>query len=137
MNRRTIPAIGAIAVLSLALAACGGSGTSAAPASAPVASEAAPSAASGACATSADSGTVAVSIKDFAFDPAQITAKVGDVVAFSNGDTAGHTATLDDGSCTTPTIAGGSTAALVFTAAGTYPFHCSIHPSMTGTIEVK
>ncbi len=97
------------------------------------------SAASGgaACSESTAAGTVKVSIKDFAFNPAAITAKVGDVITFTNGDSAGHTATLDDGSCFTPTIAGGASDGLTFTAAGTYPFHCAIHATMMGTITVS
>lgn len=135
MTRRTMSAIAAAFALTLTLAACSGSGSSSAPASAPAASEAAPAAA--ACTPSTDAGTVEVAIKDFAFSPAQITAKVGDVVAFSNGDTTAHTATLDDGACTTGNIGAGTTGALVFTAAGTYPFHCAIHSSMKGTITVS
>ncbi len=136
MTRRTMSAIGAAFALTIALAACSSSGSSSAPAGAPAASGAAPSAAS-ACTVSTDAGTVEVAIKDFAFSPAQISAKVGDVVAFSNGDTTGHTATLDDGTCTTGTIGAGTTAALVFSAPGTYPFHCAIHSSMKGTITVS
>ena len=135
MTRRTMSAIGAAFALTLALAACSSSGSSSAPASAPAASGAAPGAA--ACNPSTDAGTVEVAIKDFAFSPAQVTAKVGDVVAFSNGDTTAHTATLDDGTCTTGNIGAGTTGALVFTAAGTYPFHCAIHSSMKGTITVS
>jgi plastocyanin len=133
--------MGLSAVLSLALAACGSSGSTATPAaSAPAASAAAsaPAAPAGAaCAESTTPGTVKVSIENFAFNPSAITAKVGDTVTFTNGDSAGHTATLDDGSCFTPTIASGKSDGLTFTAAGTYPFHCSIHSTMKGTITVS
>jgi plastocyanin len=78
-----------------------------------------------------------VTIKNFAFGPAAIQAKVGEVIAFTNGDSAPHTASLDDGSCTTGTIAPGTSDGLVFTAAGTYPFHCKIHTTMKGTITVS
>jgi len=74
----------------------------------------------------------------FAFSPATITAKVGDVVTWSNNDSTGHTATMKaDGSCTTPTIAAGSTGSIKFTAAGTYDYFCKIHPNMTGQITVS
>lgn len=137
--------MGLSAVLSLALAACGSSGSTAAPAaSAPAASAPASAAASApaapagaACAESSTAGTVKVSIENFAFNPAAITAKVGDTITFTNGDSAGHTATLDDGSCFTPTIASGKSDGLTFTAAGTYPFHCAIHSTMKGTITVS
>ena len=100
---------------------------------------ASPSAAGGgaACSQSADAGQVAVAIKGFAFGSGDIQAKVGQIVTFTNNDSAPHTATLDDGSCSTGTISAGSSDGLMFTAAGTYPFHCKIHSSMHGTITVS
>jgi plastocyanin len=79
---------------------------------------------------------VAVTVKDFAFDPATITAKVGDTVTFTNSGGAPHTATLDAGGCTTPTIQPGTSHGLTFSVAGSFPFHCMIHPAMKGTITV-
>lgn len=118
----------------LTLAACAGGGATSAPSAA--APSDAPSAAAGAaCAPATAAATVPVTIAGFAF-PATVTAKVGDVIGFTNDDGAPHTATLDDGSCTTENIAQGATGSLVFGAAGSYPFHCKIHPTMTGTIEV-
>jgi plastocyanin len=104
-------------------------------ASAPAASPAAGGSAGGggalACATS-DAGataTATVTIKDFKFSPQPVQAKVGDVIAWSNQDSAPHSATMDDGSCDTKTIDPGKTAMLTFTAAGTYTYHCSVHPA--------
>ena len=88
------------------------------------------------CEETTDPGDVAVSIKDFAFDPSAISAKVGQVIAFSNTGTVQHTATVDDGSCSTPKIDAGSVDGLAFSVAGSYPFHCAIHAQMTGTITV-
>jgi plastocyanin len=131
--------LGLSTVLSLALAACGSSGSTTVPgASAPAASAPASApAASAACAESGTPGSVTVSIKDFAFDPSAITAKVGETVTFTNGDTASHTATLDDGTCATGLILNAKRDSLTFSAAGTYPFHCSIHTDMKGTITVS
>src|SRR5512135_1264539 len=115
------------------LAACSSSGATVAPSAAapsPAASTAASAPAAGggaACSQTAAAGQVAVTIKDFAFGPADIQAKVGDVITFTNNDSAPHTATLDDGSCTTGTISPNSSDGLTFTAAGTYAFHCKIH----------
>jgi plastocyanin len=82
---------------------------------------------------------VNVSIKNFTFSPQPVEAKVGEVVVWKNDDSAPHSATMDDGSCDTGTISAGSSAMLVFTAPGTYTYHCKVHPSqMKGyTIEVK
>lgn len=133
MSRRSLSMIAAGAVLSLALAACGSSAAS----SPAAASSAAASGGGAACSESSAAGTVQAGMSGFAFAPAQITAKVGDVISFKNSDSAAHTATLDDGTCTTGQVAGGSSDGLTFTAAGTYKFHCKIHPNMTGTITVS
>jgi plastocyanin len=120
----------------LALAACSASQTGGTPAI----SAQAPTAASpagggngggGACATAASgtAATVTVQIKDFKFSPQPVNAKVGDTVGWTNGDSAPHTATMDDGSCSTDTIAQGATGLLTFTKAGTYTYHCKIHPT--------
>jgi plastocyanin len=127
MSRRIAPIAGLSIALTLALAACGGS--SGAPAG---------SAAAGACKESSAAGTVKVDAKDFTFTPSDISAKVGDVITFTNGDTTAHTASLVDGSCTTPNIAAGASDGLTFSAAGAYPYQCKIHPStMKGTITVS
>ena len=108
-----------------------------APASEAPASEAPASAAAGPCAPSDATGTVSVKIANFAFDPAAVTAKVGDVISWTNNDTVQHTATVDSNeTCTTPALASNASAGITFSEAGTYAFHCRIHPQMTGTIEV-
>lgn len=134
MSRRLLLALGSSAIL--AVAACSSGGSSAAPADTPATASEAP-AAGGACTTTDAAGTVAVTIEGFAYSPGSISASVGDVIAFTNKDAASHTATLDDGSCDTGGIAADATGALTFSAAGTYPFHCTIHPDMTGTIEIS
>lgn len=138
MSRFTMrtAALGAVSILTLTLAACGGGAASSAPV--PASSAAAvPSLAIAACSETKDAGVVAVAIKDFKFNPADISAKVGEVIAFTNDDSAGHTASLVDGSCTTPTIASGTSDGLVFTVAGSYPFQCNIHTNMKGTITIS
>jgi plastocyanin len=142
MLKRSLLAVAAGAALLLGACSSGGATTapSAAASAAPPAASAeasAPAAGGAPCAESSAAGEVAVSIKGFAFNPASITAKVGQTITFKNEDSVPHTATLDDGSCTTPQIAGGSSDGLMFTAAGTYPFHCNVHPTMKGTITVS
>ena len=140
MSRRMLSVLGLSAVLSLALAACGSSGSTADPGRErrrqrrpaprpPLRQRSAP--------RTPTSGPSRSSIENFAFDPSAITAKVGETITFTNGDTASHTATLDDGSCATGLITNRKSEGLKFTAAGTYPFHCSIHTDMKGTITVS
>ena len=138
MTRRSVSALVLTALLTLA-ACSGGPGTSPADAT-PVPTTAGTSgAADGACAPSTAAGTVDAGMADLTFQPAAISAKVGDVVAWTNNDSAPHTATLKDvASCTTDNLAQGATGAIVFTAAGSYPFFCKVHPAtMTGTITVS
>jgi plastocyanin len=92
--------------------------------------------AAAACRQTGDAGAVTVSIKDFEFAPSAIVAKVGQVVAFTNTGFEQHNATLDAGGCATSTLDTDKTDGLVFGAVGVYPFHCSVHAQMTGTITV-
>jgi len=86
---------------------------------------------------SAVAATRSVTIAGFAFDPATRTIAVGDKVTWTNNDGTGHTATANGGAFDTGTIAAsGGSASVTFTTAGTYAYHCKIHPSMTGRIVV-
>jgi plastocyanin len=146
---RTILALGSAMVL--ILSACGGATASApataapasevpaseAPASEPAASESA-AAGGAACAPSAEAGTVTATMANIAFEPASITASVGDTITWTNNDSAQHTATVtSDPTCTTETLSDGASGGIVFNTAGSYEYFCKIHPTMTGTIEVS
>ena len=72
----------------------------------------------------------------FSPNPIQITA--GSTVTWTNSTGPRHTATSDAGAWTTGNIApGGTSAAVAFPTAGTFPYHCAIHTSMTGTVIVS
>ena len=79
----------------------------------------------------------AVAISGFAFSPKTITVTVGDTVTWTNSDPTAHTATADDGSFDTGTLGNGATGSATFATAGTFAYHCKIHPNMKATIEVK
>jgi plastocyanin len=134
MRRLPIPALAVAAFV--ALAGCSSSSTTA-----PVASAAAPSAAASSAASAAASapaaGAAAVAIKDFAFNPQTIQAKVGDTITWTNQDSTAHTVTLDDKSVDSGNVAPSATYSHAFTQAGTFTYHCSIHTQMTGTITVS
>ncbi len=82
------------------------------------------------------SGDVKISIAGFAFDPAALTIPTGTTVTWTNNDTASHTVTGDDGSWGSNSLAKGDTFSFTFTTAGTFSYHCGVHPSMTATITV-
>ena len=149
---RTLSLAAAAALLLIVSACSGGTASSPAPASQPAATEAPASgspasespaasesgAATEACAPSTDAGTMSATIANFAFSPATITTKVGDVISWTNNDSAGHTATVkSDETCTTETLANGASGGIVFNTAGSYDYFCKIHPNMTGKIEVS
>ena len=67
-----------------------------------------------------------------AFDPTTITMPEGGTLGFTNEDGVTHTFTMDDGSVDEE-VAGGGSVTLTLSTAG--PFHCTIHTSMTGTVE--
>ena len=134
MPSRTVtrPVLAITALIAvLAVAACGSSGSGGSAAS-PAASAAASERASAEAA-----GGDAVTIQNFAFGPASLSVAAGTTVTWTNADSAAHTATADDGSFDSKSIAAGSTFSQTFDTAGTFAYHCSIHPNMTGTIEVK
>ncbi len=79
----------------------------------------------------------AVAIAGFAFAPPDVTVTVGDTVTWTNSDATAHTATADDGSFDTGTIGANGTGTATFSTAGSFPYHCKIHSSMTGTITVE
>jgi plastocyanin len=78
-----------------------------------------------------------VAIQGFAFDPATVTVSAGDSVTWTNSDGVGHTATANGGTFDTGTIGTGGSRSVTFAKAGTFAYHCSIHPTMTGTIVVR
>ncbi len=72
----------------------------------------------------------------FSPNPIQIT--VGSTVTWTNNTGTRHTATSDTGAWTTGSITpAGTSAAVAFPMAGTFPYHCAIHPGMTGTVIVS
>ncbi len=78
-----------------------------------------------------------VTIQNMAFSPDTLTVKVGDKVTWTNQDAIGHSATADDNSFNTGVIAQGQSGSATFTKAGTYTYHCSVHPNMKATIIVQ
>jgi len=84
-------------------------------------------------------GTNAVQIKGFAFSPAAITISTGTSVTWTNLDGAAHTVVSDTGTpeaFSSDPLAQNGVFRFTFTRPGTYKYHCSIHPSMKGTVIV-
>ncbi|MGW3168588.1 cupredoxin domain-containing protein [Streptomyces sp. NPDC001153] len=80
----------------------------------------------------------AVAIKNFAFSPATLKVKAGTTVTWTNEDTDAHTVTSagSGGPLHSPALATHGTYSYTFTKPGSYAYVCTIHPFMTGTVEV-
>lgn len=81
-----------------------------------------------------------VSIQNMMFTPSQITIAKGGSVTWTNNDNITHTV-VDDlsnvGGPASGDIAPGQSYSFTFNKTGSFQYHCSIHPSMRGTIVVK
>jgi plastocyanin len=78
-----------------------------------------------------------VVIQGFAFAPNQITVMKGSSITWTNNDAVPHTATADDGSWDTGNIAAGASKSLTFANAGTFAYHCTVHPMMKSSLIVQ
>ena len=80
--------------------------------------------------------TATITVANFAFDPSSVDVSSGKVtLTVTNNDTTAHTFTLDDGSSNTP-LPAGQTQMITLNLTQTVGWHCTIHPSMTGTLNV-
>src|SRR5690625_1779765 len=82
---------------------------------------------------------VHVSIKNFAYEDAEIAVKPGTTVVWTNEDSVGHnvrlfaepTNSLDE-DLVGPMLARGKTFSITFHEEGVYEYHCDPHPFMLG-----
>ena len=121
MKRVLIPT--ALFVTILALWACGGTSSSS------------PTSPTGTAAPPAGATIIDVVRENGAqsFSPNPATVPAGQMVVWHNVDTVTHRVVLNDGTLDTGNIAPGAfSAPMILRAVG--PYHCSIHPSMVGTI---
>ncbi len=72
------------------------------------------------------------------YSPNPTTMRVGQTVAWKNNDSTAHDATQDASRFQTGTINAGATSApITMSTAGTFAYHCTIHPGMVGTLVVQ
>ena len=83
--------------------------------------------------TSADSLTMV----DNAFEPESLTVAADSSLSVTNEGAAAHTFTLEDGDIDEQVSPGASTTVDIALEAGEYPFECTFHPEMTGTLTVE
>src|SRR3982074_777420 len=78
-----------------------------------------------------------VNIKNFSFSPNPITVKAGAPLIVVNDDNVTHTFTANGGAFGTGDVSSGHRGRVAVARAGTYAYHCEIHPFMTGTVRVS
>lgn len=72
-----------------------------------------------------------------AFSPSPVTVARGTVVTWKNNDTTSHDTTADGGAWNSGAIAPGGSFSATLQTAGTFIYHCTIHPGMVGTVTVQ
>jgi plastocyanin len=94
-------------------------------------------AAPAAAATAVDAART-VSISNFTFAPTALTVRAGQELTWVNEDDAPHTVVgSDPGSpLKSPALDTGDRYSVTLARAGTYRYFCSLHPHMTGSINV-
>ncbi len=77
-----------------------------------------------------------VEIRSMSFQHADIQVTVGTTVTWTNFDSVNHTVTSDTGVFASGSLADGDTYSYTFDTAGSFPYLCSIHTSMHGSVVV-
>jgi len=157
--RRWFPILGAAILLAVLIAGCTGSPygptptttqattapTAPTPAATPLATTVKTTAPTPqVTATILNQTNVSITIKNFAFSPQFVTVSNGTTVTWTNQDPTPHqiindpTGTSGLGQIFKSSPLGiGQSYSFTFTSTGTFPYHCNIHPAMTGKITVK
>ncbi len=124
---RGIPALFLLASI-VVLIGCGGAQPATVPGSSDVAASSQP----------ASSEEVQVRIVDFAFEPATITIKPGTTVVWTNDGPTEHTTASKQGKVfESKILEKGDIFRYRFEKSGEFPYWCTLHPSMLGTVKVE
>jgi plastocyanin len=86
---------------------------------------------------SASAVSQTVVIQGFSFQPASLTIQTGASVTWRNDDSVSHQIVSNTNAFSSPVLNAGGSYTHTFDQAGTYPYHCGIHPYMTGTITAQ
>lgn len=84
--------------------------------------------------TASAAETHPIPIAQYAYMPASMTVRVGDVVTWTNQDQASHD--VAGGTFRSPMLAQGQSWSFTFTQPGTFDYICSVHPDMRARIVV-
>jgi plastocyanin len=82
-------------------------------------------------------GTVFVSIRDNLFQPETVTVQQGGSVRWTNDGAIIHSVVQDSGKWQSPLMSPRMWFDVRFDSLGTFSYHCSLHPEMTGAVIVQ
>ncbi len=77
-----------------------------------------------------------IKIANFDFGPATITVPVGGSVTWINNDDDAHSIVAENRAFHSAPLDTGESFSFTFAAAGTYSYHCGLHPQMVGKVVV-
>ena len=124
--RRILVALCAVLALTLSVAACGGDDDSGGGGSTTTSA-----------AASSSGGGVTIKMQNIQFAPKDTTVKVGQKVTWTNDDSTDHNVTADSGAdFKSKDFGKGSTFEFTADKAGTIKYECTLHPGMTGALNV-
>ena len=81
--------------------------------------------------------TVFVDIRNLGYSEAEIEIAPGTTIVWTNRDPVPHSITSDGGGFDSGLLDPGAVYTLTFPSPGTFPFHCTPHPFMTGRVVVS
>jgi plastocyanin len=79
----------------------------------------------------------AATLRNRAYTPDDLNVAVGATVTWMNTDAESHTSTSDANGWDSGIVAPGRQFSFTFQTAGTFRYHCAIHPDMVGTVVVR
>jgi len=91
----------------------------------------------GSSAKAPEPATAEVKVDNFSFGPATLTVTVGTTVSWTNRDDIPHTIVSTEKVFKSKVLDTDEKFSFTFTKAGSYPYFCSIHPKMTGSVVVQ
>jgi plastocyanin len=125
-----------VSVFALLTGACGGYSASA-PSPVPSPAPAPSPAPTGDPSTSISIPVGAETLGNRAFNPDTVNVAVGSTVTWTNTDSVSHTSTSDTRAWDSGSVAPHAQFSVTFQNAGTFHYHCAIHPGMVGTVTVQ
>ena len=130
--------LGLITLSAIILVSCGsGSSTPTNPTPTPTAPTPAPTPPATSISATVSIPIGASSLGSRAYVPTPVTIAPGGTVRWTNDDTISHTSTSNSAVWNSGNVVPGAHFDVTFPTAGTFAYHCTIHPGMVGTVVVQ